>query len=118
MPDPAGEFAGVAGRLPFETAIVTWQGEGESPRSITADSCTAVSLDPPMLAVSLEARRGAPGIQVAGAFQVNLGSSGDRPAAFMSRSSASAAAGVHQSSRFAKCAWNGTAIFAGSARPY
>lgn len=78
MPDPAGEFAGVAGRLPFETAIVTWQGEGESPRSITADSCTAVSLDPPMLAVSLEARRGAPGIQVAGAFQVNLGSSGDR----------------------------------------
>ena len=40
---------------------------------------------------------------------------GERPAAFIACSSASAAAGVHQSSRFAKCAWKGIAMLAGSA---
>ena len=65
-------FRQVMGHLPTGVAVVTAVHDG-APAGLTVGSFTSVSLDPPLISITVDrAARSWPGIRAAGAFCVNL----------------------------------------------
>ena len=70
MSEIGSRFSGVANRLPSGTAVVT-SPDGETP-ALTAESFTALSVEPPLVAVSVPSGPGVAVIHDKGGFTVEL----------------------------------------------
>ena len=72
MPTPQPQFAQLAGRLPAGTAVVIGSDEAGEQVSLTANTFSAVSVEPPLVAVSVPAGPGAATIVASGSFTVEF----------------------------------------------